>query len=197
MASAYERRKEPAVVRRALLDCAASIAGKEGLVSVTVAGVSAAAGVTKGALFHHFENKQALVDAMFDELMAQLDAAVDAQIAADPVQRGCFTRAYVSTALTMDETTTGMWSALISSLMGESQLAAKWHDWLAERLHRHAATDTGSILDIVRMAADGAWLNCLTPQTASSTIDFQKIRMQLMAMTYEQEETGGTGSAVA
>lgn len=186
MATAYERRKEPEVVRRALLDCAASIASKQGLSSVTVTGVSTAAGVTKGALFHHFTNKQALVNAMFDELMTQLDLTIDALILADQVAQGCFTRAYVRTALTMDENTTRMWSALISSLTSDTLLTEKWHYWLANRIQRHAETDDGEIFTIVRMAADGAWFNTLTLSTALNTINLSGIREQLIAMTLGQ-----------
>lgn len=124
-------------MRRGLLDCAALIAGSEGLAAVTVAAVSAAAGVTKGALFHHFANKQALIEAMVEGLMHELDAALDAMIAADELPHGSFTRAYVHAALSMDDATTRIWTALISSLTVETAIAAQWHAWLAQRLHRH------------------------------------------------------------
>ncbi len=184
MTSAYERRKEPKAVRRALLDCAASIAASEGLAAVTVAGVSLAAGVTKGALFHHFANKQALVDAMVDGLMQELDAAFDTLIAADPVPRGSFTRAYVNAALTMDHTTTRIWSALIGALSTEPQVATQWHAWLAQRLCRHANTDDGEVLAIVRLAADGAWFSSLSVTATAEVLDLPVIRARLIAMTF-------------
>ncbi|MGK5056048.1 TetR/AcrR family transcriptional regulator [Janthinobacterium sp. LB2P49] len=184
MASAYERRKDPEAVRRALLACAALIAGREGLAAVTVAGVSAAAGVTKGALFHHFANKQALVDAMVDGLMQELDVALDTLIAADPVPRGSFTRAYVHAELTMDDDTTRIWSALISSLTAETQLAAQWHAWLTLRLCRHADTDAGELLEIVRLAADGAWFTSLSAGASTRALDLLAIRGRLIAMTF-------------
>src|SRR5581483_4435078 len=53
-ASAYTRAKQPEQVRRALLDCAATIAMDHGVSGITVQAVAAAAGVTKGGLFHHF-----------------------------------------------------------------------------------------------------------------------------------------------
>ncbi|MPQ57082.1 TetR/AcrR family transcriptional regulator [Duganella sp. FT27W] len=184
MASAYERRKDPEAVRRALLDCAASIAASEGLGAVTVAGVSLAAGVTKGALFHHFANKQALVNAMVDGLMQELDTALDTLIAADAVSRGSFTRAYVHAALTMDDTTTRIWSALIGALSTEPQVATQWHAWLAQRLRRHADTDADEILAVVRLAADGAWFTSLSATAAAEVLDLPAIRARLVAMTY-------------
>jgi len=184
MASAHERRKDPEAVRRALLDCAASIAASDGLAAVTVAGVSQAAGVTKGALFHHFANKQALVDAMVDGLMQRLDAALDTLIAADAVPRGSFTRAYVHAALTMDDTTTRIWSALIGALSTEPHVATQWHTWLAQRLCRHADTDAGDVLAIVRLAADGAWFTSLSATATSDVLDLPAIRAGLIAMTF-------------
>lgn len=184
MASAYERRKDPEAVRSALLTCAALIAGSEGLAAVTVAGVSAAAGVTKGALFHHFANKQALIDAMVDGLMHDLDEALDALIAADPVPNGSFTRAYVQAELTMDDGTMRIWTALISSLTAETQMAAKWHTWLAQRLLRHANTDAGELLEVVRLAADGAWFTSLSAGASARILDLPAIRARLITMTF-------------
>ncbi len=48
MATAYNRKKQPELVRRTLLDCAAKLALEQGLAAVTVQAVSHAAGVTKG-----------------------------------------------------------------------------------------------------------------------------------------------------
>ncbi|MDQ1833378.1 TetR/AcrR family transcriptional regulator [Massilia scottii] len=47
-----------------MLSCAAKIAVEEGQAGVTVQAVAQAAGVSKGGLFHHFANKQALVESM-------------------------------------------------------------------------------------------------------------------------------------
>lgn len=183
MVSAYERRKDPEAVRRALLDCAASIAAREGLAAVTVAGVSLAAGVTKGALFHHFANKQALVDAMVEGLMQELDNALDTLIAADAVSHGSFTRAYVYTALSMDTTATRIWSALIGALSTDTQVATHWHAWLAQRLRRHADTDASDILAVVRLAADGAWFTSLSATASAEVLDLPAIRARLISMT--------------
>ncbi|MGX9221968.1 TetR/AcrR family transcriptional regulator (plasmid) [Massilia varians] len=183
MASAYERHKDPIAVRRALLDCATSIAANEGMAAVTVAGVSTAAGVTKGALFHHFSNKQALLDAMVDELMTALDDAFDALMAADKVRRGSFTRAYVQAALTMDDSTRRIWSALLGSLITESAIAVRWQRWLEQRLLRHAETDSEDSLRIVRLAADGAWFSCLSSRVVTPSHDLAKVRTLLIDMT--------------
>lgn len=90
LASAYTRAKQPEQVRRALLDCAAAIAMDHGVSGVTVQAVAAAAGVTKGGLFHHFGSKQALIEGLFADLLARVDAEIDAAVEADPKPRGSF-----------------------------------------------------------------------------------------------------------
>jgi AcrR family transcriptional regulator len=91
--SAYTRAKQPEQVRHALLDCTAAVAMDHGVAGVTVQAVATAAGVTKGGLFHHFASKQALIEGLFADLLARLDAEIDVTIAADPKPRGGFTRA--------------------------------------------------------------------------------------------------------
>src|SRR3546814_11650537 len=58
----FRSRKAPETVRRALLDGAAAIAASHGLAAISVQTVADSAKVTKGGLFHHFPNKQALVE---------------------------------------------------------------------------------------------------------------------------------------
>lgn len=183
MTSSYQRQKDPKRVRKLLLECTASIAANEGLAAVTVSAVSTAAGVTKGALFHHFVNKQALVDAMFDEMLAELDTAIDSSIAANSSLYGCFTRAYVSLALTMDQNAKSKWAVIISSVMERTELASKWNTWLKNRLQLHAETDDHPVLEIVRIAADGAWLNSLCDENDTPLIDVSNIREKLLSMT--------------
>ena len=99
MDNAYQRKKQPEAVRRALLDQAARLAVEEGMAAVTVQAVSDAAGVTKGGFIHHFPSKQALIDAVFEELLDTLSDDLDRRLAADPQPYGSFTRAYVESVL--------------------------------------------------------------------------------------------------
>ena len=154
MATAYHRKKRPELVRRALLDCAAKLALEQGLSAVTVQAVCHAAGVTKGALFHHFPSKQALVEGVVADLIAQLDAEIDAAMAKDPRPYGRYTRAYVDITLHDPMMTEGsQWAALHISILAEPPLRRMVSAWFAERLHRHRDTDGSADLEFVRLAA--------------------------------------------
>src|SRR3546814_17976568 len=79
----FRSRKAPETVRRALLDGAAAIAASHGLAAISVQTVADSAKVTKGGLFHHFPNKQALVEGVLADQFEKLDAVLDDIIAAD------------------------------------------------------------------------------------------------------------------
>src|SRR3546814_10394574 len=92
----FRSRKAPETVRRALLDGAAAIAASHGLAAISVQTVADSAKVTKGGLFHHFPNKQALVEGVLADQFEQLDAVFDDIIADDRLPYGRFKRDHVT-----------------------------------------------------------------------------------------------------
>ncbi|WP_375314762.1 TetR family transcriptional regulator [Bradyrhizobium sp. A5] len=183
-ASAYTRTKQPEQVRRALLDHAASIAMDHGVSGVTVQAVAAAAGVTKGGLFHHFGSKQALIEGLFADLLVRVDAEIDAAIEADPRPHGSFTRAYVNAVFTGKAFGFATpWAALSMVVVTDPSLRRLWNDWLKARLKRHRATDGTPDLQIVRLTADGAWLSYVTTGQTRMSADFRAVRDRLIAQT--------------
>ena len=59
--------------REKLLDAAAELISQHGVQALTLEGVAAAAGVTKGGLIYHFKTKDELLGAFVERLMGQLD----------------------------------------------------------------------------------------------------------------------------
>jgi len=43
-------------------------------------------------------------------------------------------------------------------MASKDQVGRVWDNWLSERLKRHSTTDSRIELRVVRLAADGAWL---------------------------------------
>ena len=89
------RRKAPDSVRQSLLQATIEVIGRNGLAALTVQDVAQAAGVSKGALFHHFSSKQALVDEAVGALIGEFEARVRALLQENPEGHGRFSRAYV------------------------------------------------------------------------------------------------------
>ncbi|MDQ8730234.1 TetR/AcrR family transcriptional regulator [Bradyrhizobium sp. LHD-71] len=185
MENLHRRKKQPDVVRRNLLDCAARLAAEHGLASLTIQAVSDAAGVTKGGLLHHFPNKQALVEAVFFDLLEQLDHDIDTRMAADPESRGRFTRAYLGACFfdRPDADERRIWSALSVTSITDPMMRRLWSQWLEARLERHRETDTGLVFDMVRLAADGIWLAYVVEAEHKVSTDLPSLRARLIAMT--------------
>lgn len=68
--SQAERR---AATRRALLDAARGLFGEKGFHGAAAAEIARRAGVTRGAMYHHFEDKRDLFRAVAEEIEGELD----------------------------------------------------------------------------------------------------------------------------
>ena len=68
-----------ATTRRALLDAARALFSERGYAGTAREDIVERAGVTRGALYHHFANKQAVFQAVFEELEAALDELPEEQ----------------------------------------------------------------------------------------------------------------------
>src|SRR3546814_5842620 len=77
MTTPHHRKKQPELVRRSLIDCAGRTVAEGGVGGATIQAVAEAAGVTKGGLLHHFPSKPILIEALFVDLLEQLDAQID------------------------------------------------------------------------------------------------------------------------
>lgn len=180
--SGYTRKKQPELVRQTLLECAAKLAVEEGLGGVTVQAVAEAAGVTKGGLFHHFPSKRDLVEGLFDDLIGRLDRDIDARLE-EMSGPGCFTRAYVEAVFREDDGGFGEpWVALSVAMIAEPNLRSLWAEWLKQRLRRHHETDNAPLLEIVRLAADGAWLARVSSYEHALDHDIGELKRRLLAL---------------
>ncbi|KSB87772.1 hypothetical protein AS593_17850 [Caulobacter vibrioides] len=182
--TAYNRPKQPEQVRRALLEAAVALAEEQGLGGITVQAVADRAGVTKGGLFHHFGSKQALIDAVFDFMLEQMEETLDRLMAQDEGGYGAFTRAYViSTFECCDMALSGQ--ALTISMVPAPALRRRWRPWTAARLIRHADTDSNPRLHVVRLAADGYWFARVLHDGDPGSETPEALQARLIAMTRE------------
>ncbi|PLT21940.1 TetR family transcriptional regulator [Psychrobacter sp. MES7-P7E] len=185
MENAYKRKKQPEVIRRALLDQAARITLEQGLSKVTFQAVADAVGVTKGGVMHHFSTKNALVLEVFNDAMAKFEAEVNAAMADDPVKYGSFTRAYIDATISLGEQGQEEYdnqATLYVLMLGDSELRELWAKWANEQLKKHAATDNTETLCMVRLVADGIWLSDFS---GIDIADKQSLRDRLIKMTQQ------------
>lgn len=177
------RRRQPEILRRRLLDAAAELAVGGGVQAVTIEAVARAAGVTKGGLFHHFPDKEALIDALLRDLLDLFDAGIDRAMAQDPEPRGSFTRAWIRATL---DPAIAASAPLNAALLMNDRMRETWSDWLRARLLRHAATDSDPWFSVLRHAADGFWLADLWQVQPDLRAPSAAIRDQLLALTLKE-----------
>lgn len=72
---AKRTKKQAAETREGLLEAARACFAAEGFKGASVAAIAAAAGTTKGALFHHFTSKEDIFLAVWTGLQVDMDAA--------------------------------------------------------------------------------------------------------------------------
>ncbi|WP_201550210.1 TetR/AcrR family transcriptional regulator [Psychrobacter fjordensis] len=181
--NAHKRKKQPEVIRRALLDQAARITLEQGLSKVTFQAVADAVGVTKGGIMHHFATKNALILEVFHDAMAKFEAEVDSAMAKDPVRYGSFTRAYIDATISLGEKGQEEFDSqatLYVLMLGDSELRELWARWSNEQLKKHEATDNTETLCMVRLVADGIWLSDFSGINIS---DKKSLRERLIKMT--------------
>ena len=155
--------------------------------SLTLQAVADAASVTKGGLLHHFPSKQALIEAVFQDLLGKLDEEIDRLMTADEVEQGRFTRAYVEAFFQVTrDGAKSPWAALSISCMTDARLRALWSDWMKDRLARHAATDGHPAFKLARYAADGIWLANLMEADGIPADELAGLRDHLKHMTQEE-----------
>jgi AcrR family transcriptional regulator len=83
-----------------LLRAAAELFGREGFADASLAAVAAAAGVTKGSLYHHYDGKADLFEAVFEREEAELAQRVAAVAA---TKRDPWQAAYAGVRAFLDE----------------------------------------------------------------------------------------------
>jgi AcrR family transcriptional regulator len=183
--NAHKRKKQPELVRRALLDEAARITLEQGLSKVTFQAVADAVGVTKGGVMHHFATKDALILEVFYDAMAKFEAEVNAAMAKDPVSYGSFTRAYIDATISLGEKGQAEFNSqatLYVLMLGDRMLRERWAEWSNEQLKKYAATDNSETLCMVRLVADGIWLSDFS---GIDIPDKASIRERLINMTQQ------------
>jgi AcrR family transcriptional regulator len=138
----------PRDTRARLLDAAGTVIRRDGAQALTLDGVAAQAGVSKGGLLYHFGSKRELLDALVGRWLDEFQADIDA---AGPG----FLAGYVRASDGAKAEESGLLAALIADpevLTAVRERYAAWQD--------RVVTEGGDPVEatVARLAADGLWL---------------------------------------
>lgn len=183
MSNAHKRKKEPEKVRIKLIENAARIIAEQGPNAITIQAVADAAGVTKGGLLHHFQDKNQLSEAVSRYLLAQMDTELDKLMSEDSVEYGRFTRAYIKSILQdIAAAQNEHWTSFAIFALTEPKLKAIWNEWMNEKQKMHYKTDSDQMLRVLRYAADGIWFESL--MGANHSKEHSNLLSSLVKMTF-------------
>lgn len=192
--NAYQRKKQPERVRAQLLEACAHMILAQGVAGLTLDAVAQMAGVSKGGLLHHFASKQALLDALYNELLEQMDAQISNAMKKDPLPFGSFSRAYitVNTTASSQKKQARLIEVMMLESLSQEKMRQRWDAWLEQRLQKSGPEERSARLMLARYAADGLWLNDLMHTAQPAARQRKAIIRQLLAMTLPAQETEHT-----
>lgn len=192
--NAYQRKKQPERVRAQLLEASAHMILAQGVAGLTLDAVAQMAGVSKGGLLHHFASKQVLLDALYNELLEQMDAQVSNAMKKDPLPFGSFSRAYitVNTTGSSQKKQARLIEVMMLESLSQEKMRQRWDTWLEQRLQKSGPEERSARLMLARYAADGLWLNDLMHTAQPGARQRKTIIRQLLAMTLPAQETEQT-----
>ena len=116
--------------------------------------------VSDGVLFHHFKNKEELLNGVVGLYIAQLNTAILSITDELGVVQGRFTKAYLQ--VIFQDTKIGMnsnWSGLLTAIHADAKMFEVWQNWMAQKQKQFAATDSHPQYQAVRYAIEGAQLD--------------------------------------
>ena len=151
--------RQPTIDESAVLDAAEGLVRAHGVAALTLAGVAARSGISKGGLQYRFATKRDLLRAMLARAFDRLDAAVASEVAALPEGPGRLAKGYVAGMLGPRGSRHRPDAALIAAAFAEPDLLAEFAPRYA-RMVADLAADGANTLDatIMALATDGLWL---------------------------------------
>lgn len=142
--------------RETILDAAFRVA-RGGGGRFTVDAVAREAGVSKGAVLHHFPSKEALAGGMLEHQLDEFDALIERRLAEEPEgETGRWLRAYVRASFEMGAGDPAVNDALLAAMATEPGLLSSFEGRF-ESWRRRAEADgvDRTKANLVRLAVDG------------------------------------------
>lgn len=177
-------KRQAEVTRRALLSSAREVVAEFGAINFTLEAVATLAGVSKGALLHHFPTKKLLVEGMVRELVEQFSNTCNDLISRDPDPKGRAARAYIQTIAGQSKADYEHFSAMSAAFVSDMSLLHIWRDGVSKALAVDATEANDPVYTtIARLAADGMWTSDLYGTYGLESDQRKRILERLVAMT--------------
>lgn len=177
------RTPDSQAVRQSIIDALATLIA-EGEPQPSLGDVAQHAGVSKGAIQHHFTDRRGLMVALASAMIDEFDSVLREAEARDPLPAGRAARAYASAAEQMSSGSKALCIALLRAADMEVTVREQWREWLAAEREHDGAKGSDPVGEIIcRLAIDGMWLTDLLGLYELSTRERHAVFDRLRAMT--------------
>lgn len=150
----------PVQVREDLLNAVGQLLLSAGIAELSVQKIAEHAGVTKGALFHHFKNKDELLQAFFQQILDSFEADISffLQDIENP-NYADFLTAYTRASFHhLDFSRDSL--VWVLQYLSYQDYKWRWQDWLNQSSQKKVAVGEPTLKQLVlKCAVDGLWLN--------------------------------------
>ncbi|WP_431798469.1 TetR/AcrR family transcriptional regulator (plasmid) [Cupriavidus metallidurans] len=160
MSEANRRLKNPELIRNQCLSVVRELLLSHGPDSVTLDLVAQRAGVTKGGLQYHYRSKNALLEALSEQLFEEFDRSYQRALTVEANDPGKYARAYIKTCFygTTSNNAIGTQRAIAMLALTLPSCREKWARRMAQALKQDGARAANEDqLLICRLAGDGMW----------------------------------------
>jgi AcrR family transcriptional regulator len=178
-------KRQADVTRTLLIRAAGDAISEAGATTFTLDGVAKRAGLSKGALLHHFPTKSVLVEAVVRDLVDQFWNDVQAAAREDSEPNCRMTRAYILTIARLGEKQNRRWGGLATAFVVDPSLLHLWRDTL-RRYQQTVESETQACESawIARLAVDSLWSAELFGTPAIGGTSRAKLIERLVGLTY-------------
>ncbi len=153
---------------------------QEGVGGLTIDRVATEAGMSKGGVFYHFKNKEALVTAMAEKIIAEFEEECDQRMAAGATM----IEATIEGAFSQDLRQKNRIAALITCCMNEpnfgSRFRSKYSEWLND-LAVKGGVDPGTAR-VIASAIDGYYLTEMLGVSRMNEQELHEMKNRLLEM---------------
>lgn len=166
------KQKDPQKTREIILSTALRLFAERGYFATSIHDIRRSAGLSTGSIYHHFDGKEAIARAIYDNLLARMSSIVEGAAAEHTTAREkC--RAIIESLFALAET---------EPLLVSFVLHAKHRDFLPEALPICSTRPFVLMRELIANAIAAGEVRPLDPITASSAMFGGPIRLLHLAL---------------
>ncbi|WP_046178124.1 TetR/AcrR family transcriptional regulator [Domibacillus tundrae] len=147
------------LTREKILIKARELVAREGVTHLTIEKVAKEAEISKGGLLYHFSSKEALIQAMIDDMLKRSNQEIEEKLLSDDTADSSqWFQAFIHTTFDEFGRKDLISPGLLSILLANPELIETWrntYDGWTENIEKES--DNLIIATIVRLACEGLW----------------------------------------